>query len=497
MVTDTGEVLSGSTTNLTIGKNALTNNSTEKSNLDSGSNVAMNASYLGTGGGHNVGTIGQQGVVNRGSVEFTNLRNEEASTERRELQSHSTQLAQMYNLFQGFHLGTNRALFMLEPRPHIRQADVSFINGPRALEGIQEVFLTVVRPKQMQDFCVGVMLETAHLSKKPKSGPPEYEEKTVVFDEFRVLATAVPTVDQTPQDKIPPEDKPVLREFISQPIAMSKTYYAPEGWIIVDDLPDQGKHVLRASRANGPFLTFIPTMLTISGSVTWRYYITSHNQVHDIEIAHDNHLEDGFLDVDVDIHLRSKEAKAKEEVRKLFFAATHLCCCEKHPLINIADDPSITYSVDLRPYEIYQGFSNSQALGQSRQLAADIRKEMVRSLGSPRRRKFGEQGYLQSDVFFARVADVLRARGASPDLLLPVGLSAVVPSEVAAQLQPAFGGTALGDVLATDASTVALRLGVSTEQVISLKEQTLRAIGGQIQQVLNGPTTASQPGSSD
>jgi hypothetical protein len=70
--------------------------------------------------------------------------------EQRETYSHTTQLTQMYHQLDSYHLGTNRAMFFMLPRPHVVQSELTFVNGPRLLEGIQEVFLIVMRPKDQE-----------------------------------------------------------------------------------------------------------------------------------------------------------------------------------------------------------------------------------------------------------------------------------------------------------------------------------------------------------
>jgi hypothetical protein len=69
----------------------------------------------------------------------------------------------IYSLLQGYHLGTNRAIFFMQPRPHIQNTKFTFIRGLRALEGVQEFFLIVNRPKSIPRICVEAALETAHL----------------------------------------------------------------------------------------------------------------------------------------------------------------------------------------------------------------------------------------------------------------------------------------------------------------------------------------------
>ena len=79
--------------------------------------------------------------------------------EERETLSHTTSFSQMYQLFNGYHLGTNRALFVgVAPRPHTvssnEQTDFNLIEGDRKLEGLQDVFIVVHLPKSLDGFCI-------------------------------------------------------------------------------------------------------------------------------------------------------------------------------------------------------------------------------------------------------------------------------------------------------------------------------------------------------
>lgn len=69
----------------------------------------------------------------------------DSSRERRETQGTTTNINQMYNLLTGYHLGTNRAAFIMLPRPHMLQPTDhrTFIQGLRIIEGVQDFFLIV------------------------------------------------------------------------------------------------------------------------------------------------------------------------------------------------------------------------------------------------------------------------------------------------------------------------------------------------------------------
>jgi hypothetical protein len=98
----------------------------------------------------------------------------DASRERRETHGTTTQLSQMYNLLTGYHQGTNRAVFLMLPRPHILQPTDrrTFVHGLRVIEGIQEFMLIVARPKEINGLCVEAFLETGHF-------PEQVEEEEV------------------------------------------------------------------------------------------------------------------------------------------------------------------------------------------------------------------------------------------------------------------------------------------------------------------------------
>ena len=95
----------------------------------------------------------------------------EASRERKDLEGSTTSINQLYNLLTGYHMGTNRAVFLMLPRPHTVQPTKpknrrTIAQSLRVIEGIQEFFLVVARPKTMDRFCVEVRLDTGHFPEK-------------------------------------------------------------------------------------------------------------------------------------------------------------------------------------------------------------------------------------------------------------------------------------------------------------------------------------------
>lgn len=172
-VSESGEIASQSSNQVNVGKQMTNTDSTESYDLDMG----YSKSRAGSGGakvlfglveaegsGAKTDTVNQQkGTIDRNALEDQHIQTTDMSREKRESYSHATTVNHVYSLLQGYHLGTNRAIFFMQPRPHIQNAKFTFIRGLRALEGVQEFFLIVDGPNTMRRLCIEIALETAHL----------------------------------------------------------------------------------------------------------------------------------------------------------------------------------------------------------------------------------------------------------------------------------------------------------------------------------------------
>ncbi len=111
----------------------------------------------------------------------------DSSRERRERFANNTSISQMYNLLTGYNTGTNRAVFIMLPRPHTLQpTDLrTFIRGVRIIEGLQEFFLIVTRPadESFKELCIETSLETAHIPENVADAVPEFDLK---YEDFEV-----------------------------------------------------------------------------------------------------------------------------------------------------------------------------------------------------------------------------------------------------------------------------------------------------------------------
>ncbi|MEU9856249.1 hypothetical protein [Streptomyces sp. NPDC047974] len=140
--------------------------SAEKTEITKGS-TSVTGLEVGGSAGFSIGGFGASGSVNRTTSDTTiNQNTTDTSREARETLSRTTQSSQMYQLFNGYHLGSNRALFVVAPRPHIvsdrSQTEFNLIDGARKLEGVQEVFVVVHMPRALTGFCVQAGLDTGH-----------------------------------------------------------------------------------------------------------------------------------------------------------------------------------------------------------------------------------------------------------------------------------------------------------------------------------------------
>lgn len=160
-ISQSGEKVSQSGTKLNVTKGSTTTDSTEDYDVrTSRGNEGVQLGILGEWGPR--AETGQWGTVERREHVNQNVTTADASRDKRESFSSSTNINQLYSLLQGYHLGTNRAVFFMQPRPHIQDMKFSFIRGLRRLEGTQEFFLIINRPNSLSGLCFEVALETAH-----------------------------------------------------------------------------------------------------------------------------------------------------------------------------------------------------------------------------------------------------------------------------------------------------------------------------------------------
>jgi hypothetical protein len=202
MATDTREKQSRSSDTLQVTKSAGTAQSQEILDVDMGGSTSFGMSGQGSGpaggggGSLNVSSSnqGQWGTKSLNTQQSQTNRTREVGQELRESYSFTTQLSQMYHLLDSYHPGTNRAVFFVQPRPHVLEVPTGFVRGPRPVEGIQEFFLVVAKPKETPEYCVSVRLDTSHLA---ETDVLTYEEKPDITDTATAFAR-IPTNTDAP-----------------------------------------------------------------------------------------------------------------------------------------------------------------------------------------------------------------------------------------------------------------------------------------------------------
>lgn len=181
--TESGEILTSSNGSASTGKSFTRTNSTK---------TGVSAKHkeegsMGFDDGIKFGTSDEIGSTHEwgSTTEDSRQTSIDESRNRSETQATSTEIEQMYNMLSAYHLGTNRGVFLMLPRPHMLQPTDrrTFIQGVRSIEGIQEFFLVVSRPNDMEGICVEARLDTGHFPEDVEIRQPEekYEEREAEF----------------------------------------------------------------------------------------------------------------------------------------------------------------------------------------------------------------------------------------------------------------------------------------------------------------------------
>jgi hypothetical protein len=346
MATDTQERQSRSTESLTVGKSAGTARSLEVLDVDMGGSTSFGAQgqYAGTGGGftYSSSNQGQWGTKSLNTQDSQTARNTEMGTERRETQAFTTQLSQMYHLLDSYHVGTNRAVFFVQPRPHVLEEPTGFVRGPRKVEGIQEFFLVVAAPRNRRDYCVSVRLDTAHLA---ETDIMDYETRSEVSD----MATAsahVPTRNDIPAGTTTRQACfigcwDVTYHCFRTHSVDDVVYDAPAGFDIIG-------HVDVVNQTNGHGSTSVSVspdrkVLTVHAEANGHICFEGSEVCVDCPDEVDKWT--GSARRQVQVQLRSTEPTRKVGTRSSLLITTRgLCCCEEkgereRPLITVADLP--------------------------------------------------------------------------------------------------------------------------------------------------------------
>jgi hypothetical protein len=228
-VTEGSEVLSGTTDATSITKGSTSVRSTE----------------YGGGGSFGIGSIGASASFSKTKSDTTiDQKTTDTSREARETLSRTTTSSQMYQLFNGYHLGTNRAVFVVQPRPHTvtssDQIEGSLINGERKLEGLQDVFLVVHMPRSLDGFCIQAGLDTGHLATVtvPKHNVVFLDQSIGPVDPNHFPDTILPP--ETSEPPVPPSEDPEVKQLvITRRIVQSCGIFDENGNLKIQPVPER------------------------------------------------------------------------------------------------------------------------------------------------------------------------------------------------------------------------------------------------------------------
>ncbi|SFH34185.1 hypothetical protein [Pedobacter insulae] len=328
IATETGEVMSRSLKNLSVGKGSSTLNSHEVLDVDHGFSFGAEGSYAGTGGGFNVSRSGEWGTKDISQTEANSIRTTDQSQESRETQSHTTQISQLYHQLDSYHMGTNRAVFFVLPRPHTIETERTFVNGPRNIEGIQEFFFVVMRPKEVADICVEAYLETGHIAKVPILA---YEDERETTDSLTLNITS--NFNGASGDSLDYNNDDNSRISIKED---SVSYTPPSGWEI--DVNKSGGYNVASANLNGMGVSNpdIPGVEEYKIKEIDSNHLVLWGRVSACFIDHfgSNKIYPGTLSVTLTIYL--KKINPKQTItgyeESLFLTARDLCCCESNEI---------------------------------------------------------------------------------------------------------------------------------------------------------------------
>ncbi|SEB29108.1 PASTA domain-containing protein [Rhodococcus koreensis] len=380
-VTDTGEVMSRSLDDVNVRRGQTTLQSHEVRDEVS---VGATAEVLG---------VGLSGGVESTTTDLSerrteNVRTTDAARESRETLSHTTQMSHMYQLLNSYHVGTNRAAFFIQPRPHMNQSVNTFVNGPRQIEGIQDFMLIVARPADQKRFCVEAYLETAHLSRIPTRTPDRRPGTlTLGADDFGPGVTERTRIDglnfeyttvQKATVKFPPESVPGYEV---------DTTFDGKGYKI-ESYNEQGEVYLEWDVQ--------PEQVTLNAEITSR---TQAGVTRDSESP-------ASVDLAATIHLIEKAPDAERYTDHLFLTGRSVCSCEQEPPLGtvISSKGRLVYEKKLVERFSEGGRVRPElSIRDANRLSASIHQEMVQSINSPDRYPRNTVDLLDTQL----IADVL------------------------------------------------------------------------------------------
>jgi PASTA domain len=421
LVSETGEKMSRSLDDVNIKKGLTTTSSNEVLDEIQVGVTAKAGGAIGPIGVSVEGSLSNKSATkNISGNEVQDVRTTDTAREQRENSSHTTQLTQMYQQLNSYHLGTNRAVFFVLPRPHIiddKNTPLTFINGPRRLEGIQEFFLVVMRPKEIKDICVEAYLETAHVG-----------EVSTYGNKFKTDTDTTQTLHLYKQAT----DNGLTESG-------SITYLARPGWEIdtsknggnkINIIQEKGLESCTVSEIDQKHLVLSGTVKTVFEESTTRPKPNSG----EVEITTTEKI-DGFLNANATVYLRQGERAQTGSASGVYITGRGCCCCQTvddHNKRLLSESVVWEQIMPLALTAIVGDFTRMSVVD-ANHVRAEIDRMMVKSINHPDRYEAGTINFAETQLVAKSVGSIISTGGHPDDHVLGEirGLGEIVGQKIA------------------------------------------------------------------
>lgn len=493
--TEAGEVLSSSASKVNTDSSFTTTNAT-KETWKASSSVKVPVPIT-DGISADVTGSGELGGENTLTEALANALKLEDATTQSEKATRSTNLSQLYNLLTGYHSGSNRATFLMLPRPHILQPTSrrTFVQGVREIEGVQDFLLLVSLPKDDTRMKVDVHLQTGHFAENIELKRPGQEEL------FETMQADIQVTDSfsNSHTKTLFGDGFVTRRMNKSFVVVNVT----DGWEAdptrgapnsggVEEIAVERVNEIKEFGEDGRILSTRPVTVPsespivedVNFGIRGRDLIVTAT----LRLPRRNIIQVlsgrsriARFDRIYRVHLRRPRLSKPVPVASaadLLITQRSLCaqidlgdCLSKIPIPQppspfdraIVDEVPVPDDLSgIRPPREFPGLD--LAAQERDDLLRFIRGAMVTSQDSPRRRALGTTGYIDSRTFARRLLQSMPKEIQNSPLRLPSNL-------------PAAAKLTIGQALLMPPATLARRIGVSLEEAQSLKGDILARLG--------------------
>jgi len=502
--TETGEILTASVSSVSVDKSYGTMESSESAISHTGKYESPETQYGKGSAAHTMSH--KRGDQHTQSSSTTT----DASRERRESLSTTTHLSQMYNILNSYHQGTNRATFLMLPRPHTLPTTEfrTFAQGLREIEGIQEFILVVSRPKDIEGLCIEASLETGHFPEDVEIFPTEvkYERGPRIDIELGPIVANKPNAIPSKLDILTGK---ILTgtDFTRNTKSIAEVYDIPieEGWEIDPTYSGDGVSEEEYSNDNAYGTTSIYGLLEEDRKEDYSYKISAG------KLIINGYIRSGFTN-NTTFHRKYKiyprrkirtAAGPHADTTKLIITNRSLCVCfNSNDNNNNCFKIIPTIQVTLVPYyppisivaetPISVNGNIIMATGEKMSFYPVI-KEGLKKIGNalmtswrhPMRHQEGEIDFIDTDYFKEKIKSILPKDHINKKITDIKNVSDSIVSSLGKDLT-------IGQALKLDLSTLVRKTKISKKEAINFRRNLIGA-SPKINQKKNKDTNQKNP----